>query len=210
MARTYTKLLVPVIVCCLLAACEEKNNPDSNKVTVNPSAGSQPKEAALPSNLDKSPMDMSYYPDSYPIQRMQHKDVEPLTARVIYSRPQKNGRTIFGSLIEYGKDWRLGANEATEIEFFKDVTIQQKKIPRGRYILYCVPYADKWILRLNSDVNTWGLQIDSTKDVFEFEIPVSKTNYPYEYFTMEFEPAQPGLQLAMMWDSVRAVLPIRN
>lgn len=210
MARTYTKLLVPVIVCCLMAACEENNNPNANKVTVNPSAGSQPKETVIPSGLDKSPMDMSYYPENYPIQKMQHKEVQPLTARIIYSRPQKNGRTIFGSLIEYGKTWRLGANEATEIEFFKDVMIQQKKIPRGRYVVYCIPYADKWVIKFNGELNTWGLQIDSTKDLFQFEIPVAKTNYPYEYFTMAFEPAEPGLQLAMMWDSVRAVLPIGN
>lgn len=153
---------------------------------------------------------MTYYPENYPILRMQHKSVEPLTARVIYSRPQKNGRVIFGSLIEYGKAWRLGANEATEIEFYKDVTIQQKKVPKGRYILYAVPFADKWVVKFNSDLNTWGLQIDSTKDVFRFEIPVTKTMFPYEYFTMEFEPAEPGLQLSMMWDSVKAVLPILN
>jgi hypothetical protein len=210
MVRIYSILLVFVAVCCLLAACEDKTNPNGNKVTVNPPAGAQQKETVIPSGLDKSPMDMTYYPENYPIMKMQHKDVEPLTARLIYSRPQKNGRIIFGSLVEYGKSWRLGANEASEIEFFKDVTIQQKKIPRGRYVLYCIPYSDKWIIKFNSDVNTWGLQIDSTKDVFQFEIPVAKTNYPYEFFTMEFETAEPGLQLAMMWDSVRAVLPIRN
>jgi hypothetical protein len=33
-------------------------------------------------------------------------------ARVIYSRPQKADRTVFGDLVEYGKVWRLGANEA--------------------------------------------------------------------------------------------------
>ena len=42
---------------------------------------------------------------------------EPLAARVVYSRPKKEGRTIFGGLVEYGQVWRLGANEATEIEF---------------------------------------------------------------------------------------------
>lgn len=190
-------------------ACEDNSNPNGNKVTVNPSSATTQKET-VPNGLDKSPMDMTYYPENYPILRMQHKSVEPLTARVIYSRPQKNGRVIFGSLIEYGKSWRLGANEATEIEFYKDVTIQQKKVPKGRYILYAVPYADKWVVKFNGDLNTWGLQIDSTKDVFQFEIPVTKTMFPYEYFTMEFEPAQPGLQLSMMWDSVKAVLPILN
>jgi hypothetical protein len=209
MTRTYTILFLSLTI-CLLVACEDNSNPNGNKVTVNPSSSTQQKESVMPSGLDKSPMDMTYYPGNYPILKMQHKSVEPLTARVIYSRPQKNGRTIFGSLIEYGKTWRLGANEATEIEFYKDVIIQQKKVPKGRYILYAVPFADKWVIKFNSDLNTWGLQIDSTKDVFQFEIPVTKTMFPYEYFTMEFEPAEPGLQLSMMWDSVKAVLPILN
>lgn len=209
MVKTLKHLLVTTALCCLLAACEEKNDNNSNKVTVNPPAGIPHKESAITNGVDKSPMDMAFYPDNYPILKMQHKDVEPLRARLIYSRPQRNGRVIFGSLVQYGKAWRLGANEATEIEFFTDVMIDGQKVPRGRYIMYCVPYPEKWIIKLNSDLNTWGLQIDSTKDLFSFEIPISKTNYPYEYFTMQFEAADPGMELSMMWDSVKAVLPIR-
>src|SRR2546428_189379 len=81
--------------------------------------------------VDKSPMDMSYYPNNYPVLKIQDKITEPLVARIIYSRPQKNGRTIFGELVEYGKVWRMGANEATEIEFYKNVKIGGKKIPKG-------------------------------------------------------------------------------
>src|SRR5689334_17635528 len=73
--------------------------------------------------VDKSPMDMSYYPNGYPVLKIQDKLTEPLVARVIFSRPQKNGRPIFGELLEYGQVWRLGANEATEIEFFTPVKI---------------------------------------------------------------------------------------
>src|SRR4051812_13546506 len=79
--------------------------------------------------MDKSPMDMSYYPPNYPILKIQSdkdKPLEPLVARVVYSRPQKNGRNVFGELLEYGNVWRLGANEATEIEFYKDVVIGNK------------------------------------------------------------------------------------
>ena len=77
--------------------------------------------------LDKSPMDMSYYPVNYPVLRIQpNKVTEPLVARVIYSRPSKSGRKVFGELVEDGKIWRLGANEATEIEFFRDVKVAGK------------------------------------------------------------------------------------
>ena len=61
--------------------------------------------------IDKSPMDMIYYPANYPILKIQDKAKEPVLARVTYSRPQKNGRTVFGELIEFGSIWRLGANQ---------------------------------------------------------------------------------------------------
>src|ERR1700712_5002591 len=89
-------------------------------------ASTQTLPAKLPP-LDKSPMDMSYYPPMYPLLKIQDKITEPLRIRLIYSRPQLNGRKVFGELQEYGKVWRLGANEATEIEFFNDVKIDNKK-----------------------------------------------------------------------------------
>ena len=42
--------------------------------------------------VDKSPMDMSYYPVNYPVLKINDKITEPLAARVVYSRPQKAGR----------------------------------------------------------------------------------------------------------------------
>ena len=109
----------------------------------------------LPS-IDKSPMDMSYYPAGYPVSKIQNKATDPLALRVIYSRPQLNGRKIFGNLEKMGVVWRLGANEATEIQFFKDVTINNKKVKAGRYTLYCIPNADKWTLIVNKETDIWG------------------------------------------------------
>ncbi len=91
--------------------------------------------------LDKSPMDMAYFPNNYPVLKIQDKISAPLIARVIYSRPQKSGRTVFGELVEFGKVWRLGANEATEIEFFRDVRIGNKKILKGKYTMYHIAVA---------------------------------------------------------------------
>src|SRR5215210_369583 len=126
----------------------------------------------LPS-LDKSPMDISYYPAGYALLKIQDKISEPLIMRLIYSRPQLNGRKVFGELQEYGQVWRLGANEATEIEFFKDVKINNKKIKKGRYTLYCIPTADKWTLIVNKETDTWGsFKYNETKDVARVDVPV--------------------------------------
>ena len=190
-----------------MAACDQRSESGSNQVTVNSGAAADiEKNVAL--GLDKSPLDLSYYPVEYPKLKMSKTATEPLLARILYSRPQKDGRVIFGNVLKYGERWRLGANEASEIEFFKDVSINNQKIPKGRYILYCIPYENKWQLILNDDLYTWGLKIDSSKDHYKFEIPISKTNYPFEVFTMEFEKAPKGMNLVMAWDSVRAVLPI--
>src|SRR5689334_8830913 len=116
--------------------------------------------------LDKSPMDMCYYPSNYPVLKIQDKITEPLVARVIYSRPQKNGRTIFGDLVEYGKVWRLGANEATEIEFYKNVSIDGKKVEKGRYTMYAIPDTSKWTIILNKETDIWGAyKYDQNKDL---------------------------------------------
>lgn len=203
--------IVYATLCLLSATLTRCDQPASGKnhVTVAP--------APLPDNqsandvslgLDKSPMDMSYCPSEYPIMKMSKKDNEPLVGRIIYSRPKKDGRIIFGNVVQYGQAWRLGANEATEIEFFRNVTIQKKTIKAGRYILYCIPYNDKWTLVLNSDLFTWGLKIDSTKDLYRFDAPVARTNYPFEVLTIDFEQVEKGANLVMEWDSVRVKLPI--
>jgi hypothetical protein len=69
-------------------------------------------------NPDRSPMDMVYFPTDYPLLKMAGKTTASPLMRIIYSRPQKQGRQIFGGLVQYDMPWRLGANEATEIEFF--------------------------------------------------------------------------------------------
>jgi Protein of unknown function (DUF2911) len=136
--------------------------------------------------LDKSPMDMSYYPVNYPVLRIQpNKVTEPLVARVIYSRPSKSGRKVFGELVEDGKIWRLGANEATEIEFFRDVKIGGKQVKKGRYTLYALESASKWTLI------------------------VTKTPDITESFTMIFEKVtDKSINLIMDWDDVMVKMPI--
>ncbi len=159
--------------------------------------------------VDKSPMDMSYYPANYPVLKIQDKPTEPLAARVMYSRPQKAGRTIFGGLVKYGEIWRLGANEATEIEFFKPVKIDGKKVAKGRYTLYAIAYESTWTFILNKDTDTWGaFKYDMKKDILRVSVPVQKTEEPLESLAMGFEKTSTGFKLVVGWDNVKAGLPI--
>jgi len=158
--------------------------------------------------VDVSPMDMSYYPADYPKIKMANPNVGPPVARVIYSRPHLSGRQLFHDVLQYGEAWRLGANESTEIQFFRDVRIQDKKIPAGRYIMYCILGESNWTIALNTDIDSWGLKQDSAKDVARFNIPITHGNPELEHFTIVFEKSDTGANLLFGWDDVIAKLPI--
>ena len=160
--------------------------------------------------LDKSPMDMSYYPANYPVQKIQDKISEPLVARVIYSRPQKSGRVIFGGLVKYGEVWRMGANEATEIEFYKHVRIDGKKVAKGRYTIYALVNEASWTMIINKETDTWGsFKYDTKKDVVRVDVPVQKTDSVVESLSMLFEKGTTGCSLIIAWDNIKVSLPVK-
>jgi len=206
-----TYFLGTFIIACVFISCTSASNNTPATVSIPVIEPSYNPYAAV----DKSPLDISYYPVNYPTELMAGRDSSGLVARVIYSRPQKNGRTIFGSeappkcVQQYGAYWRLGANEATEIEFFKPVTIQDKKMPKGRYIIYCIPYENKWTIVFNTNLFSWGLHTDTTKDVAKIEIPIVKTVKSVEYFSMVFQQTPVGADLVMAWDNVKANLSLQ-
>lgn len=159
-----------------------------------------------PTDLDKSPMDMSYSPNAYPILKFQGKATGIPNARLVYSRPQKKGRTIFGTEVKYNEVWRLGANENTEIEFYKDATFGGKKIAKGRYTMFCLPTADNWNIIINKDTDNWGnFNYDDKKDVLRTTVPVQKLNDAIENFTMYFDANN---NLAILWDDVKVEIPV--
>lgn len=191
-------------------SCKQKNK-DAAPVTVKDSL--KLPEGNEYASTDQSPVDISYFPKEFPQNKMSGMLLmQAPVARVIYSRPHKKGRPIFGtdnkSLCPYGKPWRLGANESTEIEFFLPVVINGKNVKAGRYVLYCIPYADKWIIVFNSNIDSWGLQIDPSKDIFQIEVPVQKHTPALEDFTIVFESAGYGADLIMAWDEVKVSLPV--
>jgi hypothetical protein len=159
--------------------------------------------------VDKSPMDMSYFPDQYPLQKFQGKVTTAPYVRVIYGRPQKDGRVIFGDLIKYNEIWRIGANESTEIEFYKEAKIGGKKIAKGRYTLYCIPNEKNWTFIINKDTDSWGaFKYDEKKDVLRHTVSPTSINNTVEALSIYFEKTSTGCKLNVSWDTSSASLPI--
>ena len=159
--------------------------------------------------LDKSQMDMSTYPTDYALQKLQGKITEPLIARLMYSRPQKNNRIIFGELVEYNAVWRFGANENTEIEFFRDVKIGKAILKKGKYSVFVIPTTDKWTIIFNRELNIWGsFKYQASKDVLRIDEPVEKTTNIAEAFFIYFKKTTKGFSMVSGWDNIHVTLPI--
>ncbi len=85
-----------------------------------------------------------------------------------YSRPGVKGRKIWGDLVPYGLapgnkysenkpyPWRAGANENTTIEFKKDVLIEGKPMPAGKYGIHMIPSEKEWIIIFSKNNSAWG------------------------------------------------------
>ena len=107
--------------------------------------------------------------------------------KVVYGQPSKKGRIIFGadgssSLEKYGKVWRTGANEATEVTFKTDVMFGDKMVKAGTYTLFTIPGEKEWSVLLNSTLGQWGAydyeKVKGT-DVAMIKVPVSMNKNPH-------------------------------
>ena len=158
--------------------------------------------------VDTSPLDVLYYPVN--AAKVKKEDPSMPIIKVLYSRPQKKGREVFGVLEQFDKVWRLGANESTEICFNKTVTIGDKKIKAGKYALFAIPSKDKWTIIVNKQTDRWGaFTYDETKDVVRTVVPLTKLDKVVEAFSMTFTDAPDGANLLMAWDTTQVTLPIK-
>lgn len=130
--------------------------------------------------------------------------------KITYSQPQKNNREIFGELVPFGKVWRTGANEATEITTTKDILINNHTLLAGTYSLFTIPEKDKWTIIINSDVGLWGAyNYNPQKDILRFDVPVQSTDSIYHPFTIIFNHRNEVADLLLLWDKTQVSIPIQ-
>jgi hypothetical protein len=156
--------------------------------------------------LDKSPLDMAYFPDNFAHDR---KPGQNAVARVIYSRPRKGERAVFGKLVPYGEIWRTGANEATEIKFYQDVIFGGKKVKAGTYSLFTIPGEKEWTIILNTDLDYWGAySYNPKRDVVRVTAPVTQSKDNVEHFSIAFgSKGAKSAVMKMAWENTAVEMP---
>lgn len=128
--------------------------------------------------------------------------------KVNYGRPSKRGRVIFNGLgdMKWGMVWRTGANEATHFTTSKALDFGGKVVPAGTYTLFTQLEANgKWELIVNKQTKQWGTAYDKAQDLVRIPMTVTSTNPVVEKMEITVKPAGKGGEIAVMWDTYKAV-----
>ena len=149
--------------------------------------------------VDEVPHDISYYRTSR---------VSPPLVKVLYGRPSKNDKEVFGELVPFGEIWRTGHNEATEVKFYHEVEFGDTKVAAGTYVLLSIPYENEWRIILNSQIDTWGaFQYNPLFNVAEISVPVQKAE-ELETFSIVFKKRKEHIEMVLGWDTTRVRVPL--
>lgn len=125
---------------------------------------------------------------------------------VNYSSPGVKGRKIFGGLEPYDKVWRAGANEATTVEFSKDVKVEGKALPAGKYGFFLIPSEKQWTVIFNKVPNQWGaFKYDGKQDALRVMVTPRKAAALTERLAYEITPKG----LVMRWENVEIPVAIK-
>lgn len=133
-----------------------------------------------------------------------------------YSSPAVKGRKIWGDLVPYDKVWRLGANNATIFETSKDIMIEGKKLPAGKYTLYATPGEKEWTFIFNSKTTQdgkpiWGIKNDgsTTEDPADDVLRVTVKSEKSSSFNerMKFEIGKKGFML--LWENLKVPVSVK-
>lgn len=163
-------------------------------------------------DVDKSVMDRVYYPQEVAYRNYLSEDKRTMSPKIKldYSRPLKKDRVVFGTLVPFGSEWRIGANEATEITFYNPVGIGDGTIPAGSYTLSALVNEDHWIVNFSSERNIWGnANRDQSKTVASLKVMTQTATEAQEALSITFQEVDDRtVNLVIQWDKTRVSVPI--
>jgi len=126
-----------------------------------------------------------------PIAEVKGATASGTTIYIRYNQPSVRGRTIGKDLEPLpGKVWRTGADSATAFEVNKDVKVEGKALPAGRYALFTIANGDDWTIIFNKDVHKWGaFSYKESEDVLRVKVKAAKAAKFAEKFTITVSKA---------------------
>ncbi len=134
--------------------------------------------------------------------------VGEVTVNIDYSQPSVKGRTIGKDLEpKAGEVWRTGANEATVFEVDKDVTVEGKALPKGKYGLFTLVNGDDWTIIFNKTWKQWGaFKYNAAEDQLRVNVKAGKANPFAEKMTFTIDVSG---KVSLVWADVQVDFTVK-
>lgn len=131
---------------------------------------------------------------------------------ITYSRPRTRGRAkLFGTSAAHWEEvWTPGANWATTLEVSKDVTINERKVPKGKYSVWMVlKEKGDWITVLDPDFKRFHMDPPGTEArQIRFPVKVDSAQFVDVLTWSVPELSVSGGTIAMQWGTTRATMKL--
>ena len=119
-----------------------------------------------------------------------------------YGRPMLKGRDLL-SLAPVGTVWRLGMNNATEIDTAADLTVAGKDVKAGQYTLWAKKTgADSWTLAFHPTTGVWGMPVLKEGYVAELPLKLSTATASVEQFTISLADSSGSAAIKIEWGTM--------
>lgn len=126
-----------------------------------------------------------------------------------YSSPSVRNRMVFGGLVGYNTVWQAGAHKATWIETNKDLKIDGKVLPAGKYGFFVVPGEKTWKVMFNSKWDQHGKdEYSEAEDVLVATITpeILETNQEALTYMVEDKKNNRGV-ISLAWEKSEIEIP---
>lgn len=147
-------------------------------------------------------------PKASPLAKIEQK-VGLADISIAYSRPSVKDRTVFGDVVEFGKIWRLGANENTLIKSSENLIFGNDTVKAGTYSLYVIADKKSWQIIFYNEVDNWGVPDNWSADkiVYKATVPVIEMKDKVENLQISIDKiTNNGAEINIAWDRTKVAL----
>jgi hypothetical protein len=124
------------------------------------------------------------------------------TISIDYGRPELKGRDLL-SLAPVGTVWRLGKNQATQIDTTAELDVAGTKVAPGKYTLWAKKVSDsEWHLCFHPKTGVWGLPVLKEGYIAELPLKQSAAKDSAELFTIALADNKGKANVKLQWGTL--------
>lgn len=116
-----------------------------------------------------------------------------------YGQPLLRGRAML-SRASVGTVWRLGMNEATEIDSEADMVIEGTELQAGKYSLWAKMIGDsEWVLAFHEVTGVWGQPELRFGYVAELPLKLETVREDFDRLTIDLKNKDDSAEITIHW-----------